>query len=195
MASGWCSPSSLREFISLIPKLLLPLRDGSPVIWHAVKFAASLEASELVVVVRPDLPVIAEAVRGLPARCVVNPHYQEGMGTSIATGIAALEESTQAALIMLGDEPHVDPGIVEKLVAAYLSEGKPATLPLYGKEVGPPSLFSRKLFPNLMKLEGDVGAKKIVANRPELVCLVPFAESDRPKDIDTPEDYEYVRQS
>jgi molybdenum cofactor cytidylyltransferase len=177
------------------PKLLLPLRDGRPVIWHAVSQAAALQPSELAVVVRPDLPEIGKAISDLPVRCIPNPRYEEGMGTSIAVGVAALGEGIQATLVMLGDEPEVNLAVVEKLVAAFLREGKQATIPLYGKEVGPPSLFSRELFPELMKLEGDTGGRQVVANRPGLVCLVPFAESDRPKDLDTPEDYQPVSQS
>jgi molybdenum cofactor cytidylyltransferase len=147
------------------------------------------------VVVRPDLPEIGKTISELPALCIPNPRYEEGMGSSIAVGVEALWESIQATLVMLGDEPEVNPDVVEKLVAAYLREGKSATIPLYGEKVGPPSLFSRKLFPELMKLEGDTGGRQIMVNRPGLVCLVPFAESDRPKDIDTPEDYQRVSQS
>jgi molybdenum cofactor cytidylyltransferase len=177
------------------PKLLLPLRDGRLVIWHAVNQAAALQPAELIIVVRPDLSAVVEAISDLPVRCIPNPRYREGIGTSIAAGVAALGENIRAVLVMLGDEPKANPAVIEKLVAAYRREGKSAAIPLYGKEIGPPSLFSRELFHELMRLEADTGARQIVANWPGLVCLVPFAESDRPDDIDTPEDYQRVMQS
>jgi molybdenum cofactor cytidylyltransferase len=174
------------------PKLLLPLREDKPIIWHTVSLAASLEPSDIVVVMRPDMPDLHLAIGDLPARCVVNPRFEEGIGTSIASGVASLDESTQAALIMLGDEPEVSPAVVEELVEAYVREGRLATLPLYGKEVGPPSLFSRVLFPELMSLQGDKGGRQIIERRPDLVCFVHFGEDQRPGDIDTPEDYANV---
>src|ERR687888_51129 len=73
------------------PKLLLPLADGEPMIWHVAHDALALGPSEVVVVVHPDLPEIAGALRGLPVRRVPNPRYRQGMGTSLATGIGALQ--------------------------------------------------------------------------------------------------------
>ncbi len=63
------------------PKLLLPLPDGKPLIWHTASNALSLGASEVIVVTRPDLLEISEAVSDLNVRCIPNPHYAEGMGT------------------------------------------------------------------------------------------------------------------
>jgi molybdenum cofactor cytidylyltransferase len=171
------------------PKLLLPLEDGRPIIRHAVGNALEWTPAEIVVVVRPDLPAIEEALAGLPVRCVPNPRYEEGMATSLAVGIGALSSRVEAVLVALGDEPYVDEQIVMQLTAAYLDEGKPITIPRYGEQVGPPTLFARSIFPELLMLEGDVGGRQLLSKYPDLVCLVPFNENDRPRDVDTPEDY------
>jgi molybdenum cofactor cytidylyltransferase len=171
------------------PKLLLPLEDGRPIVRHAAEGALALEPSEMIVVVHPDLPAVAAALVGLPLTCVPNPRYTDGMGTSLAVGVKSLAESTQAVLVMLGDEPAVPPAIVQALVGAYLRERKPITVPTYGSQPGPPTLFSRSLFPELSALEGDTGGRQLIARHPDLVCRVPFSEQARPRDIDTTEDY------
>ena len=171
------------------PKLLLPLHDGKPILWHAIRSALAFAPSELVVVVRPDLPALADALIGLPVRCVPNPLWEEGMATSLGAGIEALGEDVEAAMVMLGDEPYVREHIVEKLIEAYARERKLITMPLYGNQTGPPSLFAREVFSELLRLQGDVGGRQLLTMRSELACLVPFSESERPKDIDTPNDY------
>ena len=174
------------------PKLLLPWRNGKPVLWHTAQAALSLEPVEIVLVVRPDLPELAQAVSGLAVRCASNPRYSQGMGTSIATGVAALRDDVAAALVMLGDQPQVSGQIVEGLLDAYIEGRKPVTIPRYGQEVGPPTLFARAVFPELLKLQGDTGGRRLVVEHPELVSFVSMPEELRPHDIDTEEDYRAI---
>jgi molybdenum cofactor cytidylyltransferase len=133
---------------------------------------------------------LAGALAGLPARLVANPQWIEGMGTSLAAGIAALGPGVQGALVLLGDSPDVDPAIVAALVAAYQTSGQPIAMPFYGDEPGPPTLFARSMFPDLLRLQGDTGGRLIVRNYPDHVARVDFPASARPPDIDTPEDYQ-----
>ncbi len=176
------------------PKLLLPMNDGRPIVRYSAEGALALGPAELIVVVRPDLPAIEDALAGLSLTCVPNPHFMDGMGTSLAVGAKSLGEATEAVLVMLGDEPVVPPDTVQALVDAYLREHKPITTPVYGNQPGPPTLFARSLFPELSALEGDTGGRQLIARSPsfvlrDLVCRVPFPEQARPHDIDTPEDY------
>jgi len=174
------------------PKLLLPWRGGKPLLWHTATNALSFQPAEVVVVVRPDLAEMIPAISDLPIRCVPNPRYEEGMATSLMVGIQALGGDIEAALVMLGDEPSIEPLIIEKLVETYLREQKPITIPQYGDQVGPPTLFARQIFPGLMKLQGDIGGRQIVSHYPEMVCRVPFPEGMRPHDIDTEQDYRSI---
>jgi len=82
---------------------------------------------------------------------------------------------------------------VERLVSAYLSERKAVTIPQYGGAVGPPTLFARQLFPDLLQLTGDGGGRQLLAKYPGQACIVPFGEDERPPDIDTDADYEAMR--
>ena len=163
------------------PKLLLPLRDGAPILAHAIRNLAALEPMEMIVVVRPDLNELSEAAMEagkakptLNLRCVPNPRFAEGMGTSLAVGVAALSEGAKAVLVTLGDMPFVASGIIETLLTAYAREGKSITMPMYGRAVGPPTIFDRSAFPDLMKLEGEAGGRQLLALYPNQACLVQF---------------------
>jgi molybdenum cofactor cytidylyltransferase len=178
-----------------VPKLLLPMRDGRPMLLHALDNALALQPLQTIVVLRPDIsPIVESSTFTLQpgTMLVTNPRYEEGMGTSLAVGVSTLMEwspEAEACLVMLGDEPNVPRVIVEKLVVAYMSEKPLIAIPVYGEQPGPPTLFARDLFPQLARLEGDTGGRQLVARYPERVLRVEFNQADRPLDIDTPEDY------
>jgi molybdenum cofactor cytidylyltransferase len=171
-------------------KLLLPLGDGKTLLQHSIENVLALQPTETIVVVRPDLPELEQSLDGLPVRCVANPRYTEGMGTSLAAGVLALGPEIEAALVVLGDEPSVSGGIFGRLVEAFVRERRPVTIPRYGEQFGPPTIFSRELFPMLAQLEGDTGGRQIVARQPGLACVVPFTAGERPADVDTLADYQ-----
>jgi molybdenum cofactor cytidylyltransferase len=166
-------------------KLLLPWRGGRSVLWHVVRGALDTGAAEVIMVVRPDLPALCDEVADLRVRCVPNPRYEEGMSTSLLVGIEAVGEEMNAALVLLGDEPEVPQEIVGALAEAYRRERKPVTVPCYGDVSGPPTLLSREAFPLLEGLSGDTGARRIIAERPELVTFVQMGEGSSPHDVDT----------
>ncbi len=174
------------------PKMLLPMSDGKTLLRHSVENALALQPAETIVVVRPDLPELEATLEGLPVRCIPNPRYMEGMGTSLAAGVLVVGPEIEAALVVLGDEPFVSVRIFERLVDAFLRERKPVTIPRYGEQFGPPTIFSRAIFPLLANLEGDTGGRQLVARQPELACVVPFTASERPADVDTFEDYRAI---
>jgi molybdenum cofactor cytidylyltransferase len=171
-------------------KLLLPHPvDKQPLLRHAAQSVLALGLIDVVVVVRPDLPALAAALAGLRVRIVPNNDYAQGMATSLRAGIAALGSEAQAALVVLGDTPEVDPAVFAALLAAYRAEGRPMTLPVYGGIPGPPTLFSRAAFPALAQLTGDQGARRILVEHPDWVTRVPLPVALIPRDIDTPDDY------
>ena len=170
-------------------KLLLPWRDGEPILRHVVQAALAWGPAEVVVVVRPDLFAMAGALAGLPVRLVGNPAWEAGMGTSLSAGIAALGPEIAAALVLLGDSPDVDPAIIHALIAAYRATGLPIAMPFYGDDPGPPTLFARAVFADLMQLGGDTGGRVLVRHYPDRVARVALPVSARPLDIDTPEAY------
>ena len=165
-------------------KLLAPL-DGRPVVrWSADALVDRVDT--LVVVVREEALTVRRALEGLPIRWAINHDAERGMSTAIRAGIAALPASVEAAIVALGDQPLVDPGVVERLVARWREHSAPAVQPRYDDGRGHPVLFDRSLFPALSALEGDVGARAVLDSVGHALDLLPIA-GPRPVDVDTPD--------
>jgi molybdenum cofactor cytidylyltransferase len=167
-------------------KLLLDLK-GKPVVCWSVE-AVLPHVGDCVVVTGQDDAGVRAALAGLPVRFAVNPRPEEGQGSSIAVGIAALKPGTTAALVVLGDQPRTPAEVVPALLAAQGRGAKAIVAPSYRGTRGTPVLFRAEVFAELAALGGDEGARAIVAARPERVETLPF-ETAMPPDVDTPEDF------
>jgi molybdenum cofactor cytidylyltransferase len=167
-------------------KLLLTL-GGKPVVRWAVERVAP-HVDEVVVVTGEDDAAVREALTGLAVRIARNPRPQDGQGSSIAVGVAALKPWTRAAVIALGDQPRVPAAVVPGLLEAQRRTGKAVVAPVYRGTQGTPVLFAAEVFGELRALRGDAGARSVVEARPERVERVAF-DLPMPADVDTPEDY------
>lgn len=168
------------------PKLLLDFR-GKPIVRWSVE-ALRPHVDDLVIVTGGDDASVRTALAGLAVRFANNPNPDAGQGSSIAVGVAALVPATGVAIIALGDQPRVPEEVVPALLAAWRRTGKPIVAPVYQGVQGTPVLFVAEVFAELKALTGDMGARGVVAARPERVERVTFARA-MPSDVDTPEDY------
>ena len=166
-------------------KLLLDLK-GKPVVRWSVE-AVLPHVDDCVVVTGEDDAAVRAALTGLGIRYAVNPHPEHGQGSSIAVGAGALEPRTTATLVVLGDQPLTPPDVVPALLAAQRESGKAIAAPSYRGTRGTPVLFTAEVFPELRTLDGDAGARSILAARPARVASVEF-DVAMPGDVDTPED-------
>jgi molybdenum cofactor cytidylyltransferase len=143
----------------------------------------------VVVVAGHERAAIQAALTGLAATVVTNPEPEAGQGHSIAVGVAALPADAEGVLIGLGDQPDVPREVVTGLVAALGRGRAMIAAPVYREGRGNPVLFDRRVFPELLGLSGDRGARAVVERDPSRVTLVTF-DLPMPKDVDTREDYE-----
>ncbi len=172
-------------------KLLLEL-DGRSVVGHAVEGLLAGGVDRVLVVVGPRGEAVRAALSGLGVGFAVNPSPEEGQGSSIRAGIAGLSAGADAALIALGDQPRIAPQVVPGLLGALRRSGKPIIAPRYREGQGNPVLFRRTVFPELLVLAGNQGARPIIQRDPSRVELVDF-DLPMPVDVDTPEDYDRLR--
>src|SRR5262245_35900969 len=98
-------------------KLLLQLQGKTVVRWSVEHVLG--HAEDIVIVTGPDDTAIRQALADLSVRFVVNPRPQDGQGTSIAAGVAALKPWTTAVLIALGDQPRMPKAVVPTLLEAF----------------------------------------------------------------------------
>jgi CTP:molybdopterin cytidylyltransferase MocA len=131
---------------------------------------------------------VKDAVDGA-ADVVHNPDAHSGMASSLKAGLRALRPEIEAAVILLGDQPLVGSRTVGALLRAWRREGsRPAVAVSKSRtEWTPPVVLAREMWEELYELEGDAGARQILAGHPELLDTVPAP--GRSDDIDTPDDY------
>jgi molybdenum cofactor cytidylyltransferase len=168
---------------------------GKPLARIAVEAALKSRARPVVVVTGHQSESIAQMLKDLPVQYAHNPDYAEGLSTSLRTGIAALPHDIDAAVVMLADMPQVDGALIDKLIAAFNPEkGALIAVPVIEGKRGNPVLWSRRFFPELTSLQGDVGARYLIEKYAETVVEVPLADSAALTDVDTPAALAAVRE-
>ena len=92
-----------------------------------------------------------------------NPDFAEGLSTSLKAGLAAVPDDADGAIVCLGDMPQVDAPLIDKLIAAFDPErGALVVVPTIDGKRGNPVVWARRFFPELMALDGDVGARHLI---------------------------------
>ena len=146
------------------------------------------------IVLGAEIEAVMEGVDLTDIGIIENPEWEEGLAASLRVGLDALTRLSKAdaAFIVLGDQPEIPDEVAEKLAEAWKVTKHLAVVPKYRYTWGNPVLVSRDLWPRLMSLEGDEGARRLLQAHPEWVEEV-WIESLPPRDIDTQRDVEELR--
>jgi molybdenum cofactor cytidylyltransferase len=176
------------------PNKLLAEINGKPLIRIVVDEALKSHARPVIVVTGHQRERVEAALAELPVKLVHNPHFADGLGTSLKAGIGALPADVDGVIVCLGDMPQVDAAMIDNLIGAVDPEkGALVAVPTIEGQRGNPVVWSRRFFPDLMAVEGDVGARYLIGRYPEAVAEVPLAGTAALTDVDTPEALEAVK--
>ena len=166
---------------------------GEPLVRLAVQSALVASSSPVIVVTGHEPEKVKAALEGLDVTFVHNPDYAEGLSTSLKAGIAALPEDVGAAVVVLGDMPRVSPALIDRLAGALAADsGQLIAVPVREGRRGNPVAWARRLFPALMALTGDVGARQLIADYAEAVVEVAVDDEGAFVDIDTRDELEML---
>lgn len=169
------------------PKQLLPYR-GRTLLRHAAETAVASGCAPIVLVTGALHETLMAEVTGLPIQAIHNPDWATGMASSIRAGLAAVQAAQpRAVLIMLSDQPLLTPEMLQQLVLRQQQTQAPIVAAAYGDTLGVPAVFSQKLLPELLKLQGQAGAGRLIANLGPAVEQVAFPAGLL--DVDTPAQY------
>ena len=137
-----------------------------------------------------NVALLEKVVDEKKVHIVVNKEWEEGMASSIRCGLNTLlhiAPLSDAVILMVCDQPYVSASLLIELIATQKNTGKLIVASQYENSFGPPALFFKTIFPELQKLKGDAGARKIVAQHSNDTRTVLFKQGNI--DIDTEEDY------
>lgn len=167
------------------PKQLEPWGETN-LLGHIVETTESFPVDEVWVVLGHDSERILDQTDLGGAAVVENPEWEEGIASSLRVGLDALTRLSKCdrALIVIGDQPEISVDVVETLLESHDRAGKPVSVPKYRYSWGNPVVVDRALWPRLMSLGGDEGARRLWQAHPEWVNEVWFPESS-PRDVDT----------
>jgi molybdenum cofactor cytidylyltransferase len=139
--------------------------------------------------IRERLPI--SVIEGL--KVVVNQAYEQGMASSLREGLSALDPQTDAALIVLADQPFIRSDTLNRIVEEHGRTRAQIVIPLYRGFRGNPVLLDRSVFPKVMALDGDIGCRAIFGSHLEGIVKVEVDDVGILLDIDNKDDYERLR--
>lgn len=168
------------------PKLAIPVR-GEPMVRRVAKAALGSRCREVIVVLGTHADIYRPLLNSLDVRIVLNPDPSEGMGSSIRTGVQATSPKAVGVVILLADQPLVTSDAIDAVIAAALAGHRPVAASAYAGTLGPPIYFGRALFPELLALSGDRGARSVIEAHASERVEVPLT-GDGGADIDTADD-------
>jgi molybdenum cofactor cytidylyltransferase len=170
------------------PKQLLPYRDTT-LLGHVVDNARRCELDQLVVALGGAADDVRAQVDLAGVDVVVNGSFGQGCSSSIAAALPALDPRTDVLVLMLGDQPGVEPVAVRALIDGR--GGAPLAVCRYEDGRGHPFAVDRSVFGELGSLHGDKGVWKLLDRRANDVAEVPV-RGKVPLDVDTWDDYRAV---
>ncbi len=169
------------------PNKLTATIDGRPIVRIAVEAALASRAEPVIVVTGHRSTEVEAALGGLEVRFVHNPDHAGGLSTSLQRGIESLAPETDGAVVVLADMPRVDAATIDRLIAAF-DPGADALIvvPTFEGKRGNPVLWSRRLFADLLAVEGDTGGRHLIGANRDAVVEVEVGPAVA-IDVDTPE--------
>ncbi len=162
---------------------------GLTLLQRALIAAKGAQPEQTIVVLGARYDQLAATISGENEVIVYNGNWIEGIASSIRTAVENLAPDIDAVLFLACDQPLVDAELLRTIIETYETTNSPVVASDYGTP-GIPALFAREIFPQLLGLRADRGAKAIILANTS--CLVPAPQARY--DIDTNDDIERLEQ-
>ena len=176
------------------PNKLLAELSGRKLVRIVTEQALASKARGVIVVTGHQADLVEQALQGLEVKFVRNPDFAGGLAGSVKAGVAAVPADADGAVICLGDMPMIDAHLIDRLIEAFAPDrGNLIAVPVCDHRRGNPVLWSRRFFDELMTLDGDIGARHLIARHNEAVAEVTVEGNGAFLDIDTPQALEAAR--
>jgi molybdenum cofactor cytidylyltransferase len=165
-------------------KLLADVR-GRPMLRPVAEAAVASRARPVLVVVGHQAEAVRRVLAGLQVGFVENPGYAAGLSSSLKLGAAALPGDCAGMLVLLGDMPEITSAHIDRLISAFTPGA--IVVPTYQGKRGNPVLWPAACLGDMLLLEGDAGAKRLLGAHVEKITKVDLGSPAIFADVDTPE--------
>ena len=174
------------------PKQLLHIATGN-LLDHIINEAVKSELDHVVLV----LGFMAEEIKRSINKnrdnrklvIVENRNWENGISSSIITGVSAIQDAYDHCMVILADMPYISSSLINHLLHQYLASGSNLGAITTGRKRSQPVIFSRSLYSEIYDLKGDTGAKYLFKKYADKVCFVKPNNAYNDMDLDTPDDY------
>ncbi len=170
-------------------KQLLPIH-GEPLLLRTTKSALQSQAHKTVVVLGANAGKHEAVIKHLPVTIFINEEWEKGMGSSIKAGLNHLIATyfdLKAVLILVCDQPLLTTVLLDEIISSYRETKNKIIASFYGGTPGVPALFDHSLFTQLLRLEDQQGAKKVILGNSDQVHSINWPEGEI--DLDTWREY------
>lgn len=174
--------------------LRLPVFGGETLLDHAVALARASSAAPIFVVLGAHAEEIILECELLDCILVRNEAWAEGIASSLRGGIAAVLENAPAAsgaMVLVCDQPGLSADHLTRLLDTHRDDANRIAASRYAGRAGVPVIFPRRLFPALLELQGDQGARALLQQAGTAVHAIDFPGGEL--DLDSPEDVQRLQ--
>lgn len=177
-------------------KLLIEV-GGVPVIRRVVRAAAESCLSRLILVTGPSNSELLQSL-GPDAKhervlIAVNEHPEEGMSSSLKTGMKLLTKETSGVMLILGDQPFLTSAIINKLWNEFHKQTDRILAPLVQGRRSNPVIFPSDLFAELETVAGDAGGRSVLQRHAARLVGIEMGGYYNDIDLDTADDLHRIR--
>jgi molybdenum cofactor cytidylyltransferase len=170
-------------------KLLLPFGEQL-VLQRTLDNLMASRAQKIIVVLGAKATEIKSSIGQRNVTTVFNPNYEQGMSTSLSTGLMMMESYIKFVLVALGDQPLITTQTYDVLITAALNTDKGLLVPTYSGKRGNPIIVSTRYQDTLCKQSGDIGGRELLKAYPSDVLEVPVEDEGIVININTKSEYE-----
>ncbi len=171
-------------------KQLLPWRETT-VLGQTLRNVKGTAVHDILVVTGHEANQVAAIAQAEGVETVHNPQFETGeMLSSLQTAVRALPEWVTAVLVMLADQPMVEPETINALLIAYWQGQGELIAPEFGGKRGNPVLIGRRYFADLLALPPGSAPRALLRRYADDLRLVAAGSNSVLQDLDNPKDYE-----
>ncbi|MBC7812746.1 MAG: putative selenium-dependent hydroxylase accessory protein YqeC [Burkholderiales bacterium] len=171
-------------------KLLLPWTAKRTIIEHILEQLIMARLDHITVVTGHRSGEVRQMVTPFEVNAVYNARYKSGeMLSSLKAGLQAMPTNIAAALVVLGDQPRIQPRIINQVLAAYAEGAGDIVAPSYKMRRGHPILIDRRYWQEILALPDDGAPRDVIEAHKDRIAYVNVDTDSVLRDVDTPQDY------